>query len=106
MVILQRCIIEEVPDRWRDIGIELEFENNKLNRISGPHTKPDKDRMREMLVEWLRFSRGTGDKPRTIGILVDTLKEQNCVPEAEKLEGKFHTAGKLYLLSCCSKYFK
>ena len=86
--ILQRCIIDEVPGKWEEIGIQLGFQSNKLENISDNWNRP-KERMKDMLRQWLRRGNGTGDKPRTVQTLFDTLVDRSCRPEAELLEREF-----------------
>ena len=83
MAVVQRTIIDEVPQKWKGIATYLEFELNKIEIIKAK--KNDKEKCYEMLAEWLKHAKGSGELPRTLNTLYDALVDRDCRPEADKL---------------------
>ena len=83
MAVVQRTIIDEVPQKWKGIATYLEFELNKIEIVGAK--KNDKEKCYEMLAEWLKHAKGSGELPRTLKSLHNALVDRDCRPEADKL---------------------
>ena len=83
MAVVQRTIIDEVPQKWKEIATYLEFELNKIEIIKAK--KNDKEKCYEMLAEWLKYAKGSGELPRTLKSLHNAFVDRDCKPEADKL---------------------
>ena len=92
MEILQGCIIDDVPHKWKDIGIALGFSVTKLEGIKSS-AKENEECLLKLFSEWIRNARGTGDKPRTFGSLLDVLVDRSCKPEADALKEQLFKKG-------------
>ena len=84
MNVVQKAIIDEVPQKWKEIATSLKFELNKIGKVEAKYTDQDK-RCYEMLAEWLKHAKGSGELPRTLNTLYDALVDRDCRPEADKL---------------------
>ena len=71
MAVVQRTIIDEVPQKWKGIATYLEFELNKIEIVGAK--KNDKEKCYEMLAEWLKHAKGSGELPRTLKSLHNAL---------------------------------
>ena len=81
---LQTAVISEVPYKWREIATAFGFTYSKMEIIESNNSN-DQTRMFKMFSEWLRMSKGTGKKARTLQTVCDVLKDRDCVIEADKL---------------------
>ena len=85
MAVVQRTIIDEVPQKWKGIATYLEFELNKIDTVEAEHRQNNKEQCRKMLAEWLKHAKGSGELPRTLKSLHNALVDRDCRPEADKL---------------------
>ena len=85
MEILQSCIVDEVPQKWEEIGTALGVSVNKLGGIKSS-AKEYEQCLLMLFSEWIRKAHGTGNKPRTFGSLLDVLVDRSCQPEADALK--------------------
>ena len=83
MAVVQRTIIDEVPQKWKGIATYLEFELNKIEIVGAK--KNDKEKCYEMLAEWLKHAKGSGELSKTLKSLHNALVDRDCRPEADKL---------------------
>ena len=83
MDVVQKAIIDEVPQEWKEIATYLKFGQNKIGKIEAK--KNDQEKCYEMLAEWLKRTKGSGNLPRTLNTLYDALVDRDCSPEADKL---------------------
>ena len=83
MDVVQKAIIDEVPQKWKEIATSLKFELNKIGKVEAK--KNDQEKCYEMLAEWLKYAKGSGELPRTLNTLYDALVDRDCRPEADKL---------------------
>ena len=84
MNVLLRNVIDKVPQKWEEIAICLEFEDNKITSLKDPKLN-NKDLCKEMLRSWLRKDKDTGNLQRSLKTLCNALVERDCRPQAEKL---------------------
>ena len=82
--ILQKHIVDEVSFKWKEIATALGCYPNKIETVNANHVKTG-DSMLKILTDWLRESKGTGDKPRTLKTLYDVLIDRDCREEAERM---------------------
>ena len=91
---LQRCAIDEVSYKWKEIAIALGFAVNKYMTIEA-NKKTNEDRLLDVFTEWLKGSQGTGEKRRTLQTVRDILVDRNCRHEAEGLVKALSQSSKL-----------
>ena len=84
MDVLLRNVIDKVPQKWEEIAICLQFEDNKIASLKDGNLKIE-ERCRAMLRSWLRQDKDTGSRPRTLKTLYNALVDRDCKPEALKL---------------------
>ena len=83
--ILQRCVVDNTAFQWEEIATALGFEPNKIEMIKASKSNDIPKCLMEVLTEWLRRAKKTGDKPRTVQILYDVLVDRDFNVEAEEL---------------------
>ena len=84
MDVLLSKVIDKVPQKWEEIAICLQFEDNKITSLKDPKVN-NKDLCKDMLRSWLRQDKDTGSRPRTLKTLYNALVDRDCKPEALKL---------------------
>ena len=84
MDVLLRKVIDKVPQKWEEIAICLQFEDNKIASLKD--TKLNNEGLcKAMLRSWLRQEKESGSRPRTLNTLYKVLVDRNCKLEAKEL---------------------
>ena len=81
---LLRKVIDKVPQKWEEIAICLQFEDNKIASFKDPKLN-NEGLCKAMLRSWLRQERESGSRPRTLNTLYKVLVDRNCKCEAKEL---------------------
>lgn len=77
-------LLYEIRHRWYDLGLELEFNDNKLDEIKEKNKDNSSACLMEMLTVWL----SSIDQPPTREALADALRTRAINQEALAERGK------------------
>ena len=80
--------IQLMAAKWQDIGTCLGLKLPILDNIKADHSRSCEQACREMLTRWCKRESRTGDKPRTLNVILEALVRCGCEEYATELKEK------------------
>jgi hypothetical protein len=85
---LRQDVLPIAADKWDSFGVLLGVQPPVIHTVSTEHPTDFKAACEEILMRWLAYDDGTGDRPREWSTIIDALEKTGFGEEAEELKQK------------------